>query len=266
MSYADEDYFIPPENQQVFGAGIRRKRVPFVRSSEHELNTTSTATATNVDSQPSATAGGSIANKYLSIVLPKSQDKHQEQVREHQIPSEPGGAPPPPSSSDSTPQLPRRCEVCSLPLTASSSHNPDRPHEASLAHQLCLAHSHPPSHLDRTRHGLRYLSAYGWDPDSRLGVGAPGREGIREPVKPKVKHDTVGLGLHVDQDVDEMSSSSIKRNKNRIKQESNKPAKVEKLNAKQVQEGHADAKKKGEKLREMIYQDDKLQKYLGHAS
>ena len=35
----EEDYFLPLEDQRVFGAGIRRKRVPFVRSSEHELNT-----------------------------------------------------------------------------------------------------------------------------------------------------------------------------------------------------------------------------------
>lgn len=137
----------------------------------------------------------------------------------------------------------------------------DRPHEASLAHQLCLTHSHPPSHLDRTRHGLRYLSAYGWDPDSRLGLGAPGREGIREPVKAKVKHDTVGLGVN---SVDEDWSSS-KRDKDKSAQGA-KPAKVVKLNAKQARKGHAEARKKGEMLREMFYRGDDVQRYLGGLS
>ena len=39
-------------------------------------------------------------------------------------------------------------------------------------------------------------------------------------------------------------------------------AKVEKLNAKQVRKGHADAKKRGDRLREMFYQNDDVQKYL----
>lgn len=237
MSHADEDedYFIPLEDQRVFGAGIRRKRVPFVRSSEHELSTTSSATTA-----PSTPSGPNIANQYLSIVLPKDQQKRTA----HDTHSAP------PSPSTIPRQIPR-CEICNLPIsnpvTSESESSSARPHEASLAHQLCITHSHPPSHLDRTSHGLRYLSAYGWDPDSRLGLGAPGREGIRQPLKGKLKHDTVGLGVEVD------SNKRVNRDK----------AKVQKLNAKQVRKGHADARKKGEKLREMFYQNDDVQRYLG---
>ena len=68
-------------------------------------------------------------------------------------------------------------------------------------------------------------------------------------MKGKVKHDTVGLGVEID------PSKKIDRDK----------AKVQKLNAKQVRKGHAEARKKGEKLREMFYQNDDVQRYLGGA-
>ncbi|RHZ59437.1 putative G-patch domain protein [Aspergillus thermomutatus] len=251
MSHSDdEDYFLPLEDQRVFGAGIRRKRVQFVRSSEHELNTT-TASTTTITPQ-STSSGLSIADKYLAIVLPKDQPPSQ--TSEPAARNETASAPPSPSAVLAPVQ---RCEVCNLPLDGETSVTDDtglaRPHEASLAHQLCLSHSHPPSHLDRTRHGLRYLSAYGWDPDSRLGLGAPGREGIREPLKGRLKADTVGLGAEVE---------SSAKGKKRVAAATAAPAKVQRLNAKQVRKGHFAAKRKGEKLREMFYQNDDVQRYL----
>ncbi|KAK1140035.1 hypothetical protein N8T08_010944 [Aspergillus melleus] len=256
----DEDYFLPVEDQRVFGAGISRKRVNFVRSSDHELNTTRTSSAP----APSTQTGPSIANKYLSIVLSKSQSSGSTTPDTSTPPPstfDPNAtqsAPPSPSASSQPHDAPAaRCEVCQLPLAenadGSSGATENRPHEASLAHQVCLTHSHPPSHLDRSRHGLRYLSAYGWDPDGRRGLGAPGREGILEPLKGRLKVDTVGLGAEGDP---EESGKKPKTN-------SRAPvAKVEKLNAKQVRKGHADAKKRGDRLREMFYQNDDVQKYL----
>ncbi|KAL4997585.1 hypothetical protein BDV10DRAFT_88242 [Aspergillus recurvatus] len=247
MSYEDEDYFLSLEDQRVFGAGITRKRVPFVRSSE--LSTlTSSAPAT-----PAAT-GASIANTYLSIVMPKTAASFSTSTATSptsdslSTTTEPAAdtadgrshSAPPPTANQT-------CEVCHLPLSSSET-AVDKPHESSLAHQVCLTHSQPPSHLDRTRHGLRYLESYGWDPDSRLGLGATGREGIREPLKGKLKADTVGLGAVIP------SSASV---------EKKRKDKVQKLNAKQVRKGHRDAKKKGEKLREMFYQDDDVLRYLG---
>lgn len=145
-----------------------------------------------------------------------------------------------------------------------------RPHEASLAHQLCLTHSHPPSHLDRTRHGMRYLSAYGWDPDSRVGLGMPGREGIREPVKGRLKVDTVGLGVDVDNDVDgEDGAVEGSRRKKREEERRKRRTAIEKgrvekkLNAKEVRKGDLESRKRGDRLREMFYQSDDVQKYLG---
>ncbi|KAL4983535.1 hypothetical protein BDW68DRAFT_32856 [Aspergillus falconensis] len=246
MSYEDEDYFLPLEDQQVFGAGITRKRVPFVRSSEL-ATLTSSAPAT-----PAAT-GASIANTYLSIVMPKAAASSSTSTTATAPTSDTPSTTTEPAAatadgrSHSTP-LPtpnQTCEVCHLPLSSGTA--ADRPHESSLAHQVCLTHSHPPSHLDRTRHGLRYLESYGWDPDSRLGLGATGREGIREPLKGKLKTDTVGLGAVLP------SPASVERKQ---------MDKVQKLNAKQVRKGHLDAKK-GEKLREMFYQDDDVLRYLG---
>ena len=66
-------------------------------------------------------------------------------------------------------------------------------------------------------------------------------------MKPKAKNDTVGLGVEVD------SRQRVDREK----------AKVQKLNAKQVRKGHAEMRKRGEKLREMFYQNDDVQRYLG---
>ncbi|KAL3493254.1 hypothetical protein BJX62DRAFT_201290 [Aspergillus germanicus] len=253
-NYEDEDYFLPLEDQRVFGAGISKKRVPFVRSSDHELSTlTSSAPST-----PSGT-GNSIANKYLSIVMPKSSAPSTSApsiTASDTVPPSTAATttttidPPKTDRSRSAPPSPTTsttCEICKLPLPTSETEVQSyKKHESSLAHQVCLTHSHPPSHLDRSRHGLRYLESYGWDPDSRRGLGATG-EGIREPIKGKLKADTVGLGAA-------LPSPAV---------EKRKKEKVQKLNAKQVRKGHVEARKRGEQLREMFYQDEKVLKYLG---
>lgn len=271
----DQDYFLPLEDQRVFGAGIRRKRVPFVRSSEHELNTTSTTTGLNTGQ---TAPGPSIADRYLSIVLPKNEQQE----------SGTGSG-----SGTSSKEEAHICEICNLPLPSMPQNpdtnpntNPDtdtdadtyadakvkniqKKHAASLAHQVCLTHSHPPSHLDRTRHGLRYLSAYGWDPDSRLGLGVSGREGIREPIRGRLKADTVGLGVRGESDEDAAGVTGDRKRKEREKRvrESveGRRARVgkQKLNAKEVRMGDVEAKRRGERLREMFYQREDLGKYLG---
>ncbi|KXG53981.1 uncharacterized protein PGRI_010310 [Penicillium griseofulvum] len=251
MASEDEDYFLPPEAVRPFSSGIRRKRVQFVRSSD--LDTTTAPT-------PSS-SGTSIADKYLSIVMkqqsstspstPTQRDLSPPIVRTQSAPPIQDAIPPPPTVA---PAAPEYCDVCKLPIPppapADATGKKPLPHEASLAHQICLAHSHPPSHLDRTRSGLRYLSTYGWDPDSRLGLGASGREGIREPIKPRVKHDTAGLGTGIDQDGDPLPPRPP-------------PVKVQKLNPKQVQKKAAEDKKRAERIRKAFYQNDEVLKYLG---
>lgn len=257
----DEDYFLPLEDQRVFGAGIRRKRVPFVRSSEHELRTTA---PTRQSSTPSGTT--SVADAYLSIVLkskasatspnsPTAQEPVPQPRSTHSAPPASAAIAPLPSN----PQTNGHCDVCNLPFSSESpsvdteaAKSLYKPHEASLAHQVCLTHSHPPSHLDRTRSGLKYLSSYGWNPDSRLGLGAPGREGIREPLKGRVKNDTAGLGIGLDADGDRIPAPPPPP-----------PPKVQKLNAKQVRKQSAESKRRAEQTRKMFYQSDDVLKYLG---
>lgn len=229
---SDEDtYEIPLQDQRAFGAGIKRKRVKFVPSSSSSI----------IEHTPSTSSAKSISDFYLKLVLPQDT-----------------------STPEST--LPLRelelCEVCKLPLStdlksiinkdeagSSGPSNPTssaklRPHEASLAHQVCLNHSHPPSHVDRNRKGLTYLSSYGWDPDSRLGLGASG-QGIQFPIKTKPKDDKLGIGV-------------VMPNKGEIR----KKEKPQKLDAGKVRKLHEKDRRKGEKLREMFYRNDDVERYL----
>lgn len=159
----EEEYFLPLQDQQIFGAGIRRKRVPFVRAESEPLP----------PPQPVPKPG--LGDRYLAIVLPQSSENEEKAAQE---------------------QSKAVCEICKLPITPAitTANGGTRPHESSLAHQVCLAHSHPPSHLDRDHAGLKYLASYGWDPDARRGLGAT-QTGIRVPIKSKIKNDTIGLGV-----------------------------------------------------------------------
>ncbi len=220
----EEEYCIPLQDQRVFGAGLKRKRVQFIPGAS---DTTINTPPSQKPSSPKA-----IGDHYLSIVLAKSNDSKPTSVER---------------------ELEKRsaeplCEICNLPVpTAPSFASVDKPHESSLAHQVCLTHSHPPSHIDRTRPGLKYLSSYGWDPDSRLGLGVTG-EGIRIPIKGKVKNDTVGLGV----DLGKLRKKGVCPE-----------GKEKKLNAKEVRRLEDEGRKRRERLQEMFYRSEDLERYLG---
>ncbi|KAG4418677.1 hypothetical protein IFR04_008213 [Cadophora malorum] len=231
----DDTYEIPLQDQRVFGAGIKRQRVNFVPSS-----TASTTASSNNSS------GQSVSDLYLKMVLPGDQRTASPQTE-----SSGGHDGLPPANNAKT----QTCEICSLPLSEAAispiqvqdaeSNSKQRPHEASLAHQVCLAHSHPPSHLDRNRKGLTYLSAYGWDPDARHGLGAEG-QGIQFPIKTKPKDDKMGIGVVLPKESDRR-----------------KKEKVQKLDAGKVRKVYEQDKKKAERLREMFYRNNDVERYLG---
>ena len=227
MSSGDEgEYVIPLKDQSVFGAGVRRKKIDFVPSKGDGQH------------PASASTGQGAGDRYLSIVLNRFEPISGTEANNDQDHSNL------PTTSNPV------CEICRLPIERNvleAELELSKPHETSLAHQLCLEHSHPPSHLDRTRQGLRYLSSYGWDPDTRLGLGATGT-GIRIPIKPKPKNDTMGLGLVV-------APSSPK---NKVA----KPA-VKKLDAKKTRKAEERAKREGEKLRNIFYEREDVGRYLG---
>ncbi|PFH63410.1 hypothetical protein XA68_10063 [Ophiocordyceps unilateralis] len=149
----DED--IPLHRKKPFGAGLKRKRVEFVP-----------ATEADGDAVATTTTASSAADLYASVVLGGREPERL-------------------STSEKQPEM---CVVCSIPITTSSQQ-----HALSLAHQVSLVHTHPPSALDRSRMGLRTLQSHGWDPDARRGLGLHG-EGARFPLKTKAKHDNRGVG------------------------------------------------------------------------
>ncbi len=228
MADEDEDYFLPVEDQRVFGAGIRRKGIAFVPASNPD-------SSLPVAKPPKS---ANIASRYLSIVLPESKKEGEEQGDAHL----------------ERPLDTEVCAICKQPIGTMNGQVAVDAHESSIAHQVCLEHSHPPSHLDREHMGLKYLETYGWDPDSRKGLGAR-QEGIRIPIKPKEKKDTTGL-----READDDTRSTKKRARTAQKDD-----KVIKLNAKQVRVRDLEAKKKAEKLRRTLYGPD-LENYLGPNS
>ncbi|KAK5121752.1 hypothetical protein LTR85_004627 [Meristemomyces frigidus] len=237
----DDEYEIPLRDQRYFGAGIKRKRIQFVQSAGPEQST-------SLPSTPSTTA----ADRYLSIVLKKPK---AEVLR-------PYPAPPP---DDSQAHQPRRqcgnqddaaasaqqhvakegatsvtaCAICQKPVSGSDA----APHETSITHQICLQHSHPPSHVDRTRKGLNVLEGQGWDPDSRLGLGAEGSEGRLYPVRAIENPQRAGLGARFDK---------VKPVEKPVRLDAGKVRLVE-------QKG----KRKAEQLRNAFYRSEEVEKYLG---
>jgi len=214
-----------------FGAGIKRRRIDFVRAG-------SETASTQTISHPTFSAG----DQYLSIVLKNDGSTKKFNTTGTTISSQSSESP----EEQALVVEGTFCEICKLPISAPDDDTltTATPHEASIGHMVCMKHSHPPSHLDRNRQGLVYLSHYGWDPDSRLGLGTAG-EGIRAPIKAKVKNDTVGLGVMLEE---------VKH----VKQK-----KVESLDAKQARKKDLEDRKKMERLHDMFYRNNDLEKYLG---
>lgn len=214
-----------------FGTGIRQKPIEFVRAGSEQAS-----------AQRSSHLSTSAGDRYLSIVFKNGGSKTELGNMGSKVTCQPSKC-----VADQAPAVQNiLCEICKLPLSPQGG---DRalsatPHEATITHMVCMEHSHPPSYLDRNRQGLKYLSSYGWDPDSRLGLGAAGK-GIRAPIKARPKHDTVGLGVKLD-------------NVKRVQQK-----KVQCLNAKQARKKDLEDRKKRKRLQEMFYRNDDVERYLG---
>jgi len=133
------------------------------------------------------------------------------------------------------------CDTCKLQIDKTANATP---HEITLAHLVSIQHSHPPHSIDRTSKGFAVLESHGWDPDSRTGLGANG-QGVLYPIRAKEKNDRYGIGI------DPQKPGPVVK------------ARVEKLNAKQMQEKAREDKKRHDRLQEMMYTDDKVFKYLG---
>lgn len=235
MSNSDEEeYTIPLQDQRAFGAGLKRKRVQFVRSSE-----TTTATSKSATSY-----GHSVSKTYLGLVLPQSQSSDGLEKQKSKTDT---------SLTETEPQI---CETCSLPIPPIPS---STPHAALLAHQLSLPHSHPPSSLSRHRTGVRMLRDQGWDPDARTGLGAHG-EGIRYPIKAKEKNDKLGIGATMPKpkrDVLELSRGVDQAKTG--KERDNEKGKKKKGWVKKTEE---EEKRRSDRLQQLFYESEEVSKYL----
>ncbi|KAK3307089.1 uncharacterized protein B0T15DRAFT_164194 [Chaetomium strumarium] len=218
----DDDYDdIPLQHKRPFGAGLHRKPIAFVSASDGDGHLKS------VDDAAVDKGKTDVADLYLSMVLP------DDATRSKSAPPSSG------SARDNERPESELCAVCRLPLGTDKE-----THEQSFAHQVCLPYSQPPSALDRSRKGLAYLSAYGWDPDARRGLGAE-QQGIQYPIKPKVKDDNLGIGMEVPKGLPP-------------------PKKKEQLlDAKKVRKMALDEKKKAARIHQELFGDSKLEKYLG---
>lgn len=176
--WEDEDD-TPLQHKRAFGAGLKRKRVEFVKAQDLDAGI--------VGSISSSASSVSIGDIYASVVLGNSQlsgdDPLQSQPEQPHLDTVTSNSV---SEAVETTTGPEICAVCQLPITSDQ-------HESSLAHQVSLAHSHPPSALDRSRMGLKALASQGWNPDARVGLGKDG-EGVRYPIKLVAKDDTMGIG------------------------------------------------------------------------
>ncbi|RMY79999.1 hypothetical protein D0864_08849 [Hortaea werneckii] len=244
----EDEYEIPLRDQRYFGAGIKRKRIQFVPSSSTHDHQQSTSLPTTPASSSSA------AEKYLSIVLKNNTTKRDLERPTSAPPTQDESTPRPPSPDTRTNRNASPTTTTNLGLTpCPTCHRPIPPgqelaHQSSLTHQIALTHSHPPSHLDRKRKGLAVLESQGWDPDSRVGLGADGNTGRLYPIQAREKKDRVGLGGTVDVE-------GIGKGK----------GKAEKLDAGKVRERDQEGRKKAEGLRNAFYRSEEVERYLGQS-
>lgn len=267
----EEEYINPAQVWRPFGAGIKRKRVEFVPASTADPSTTAR--------QVSASRS-SLSDRYLAITLGEGAgpriagDNEGREALSSPSTSVTDMPTVPPTAENRSVSTQKTktffCETCQTPIPIpiplpvadlNPNPNPDiedydeqkktvlLQHESSIAHQAGLQHSHPPSHLDRNRHGLKYLASYGWDPDARLGLGAL-ENGIRAPLKARVKNDTLGLGVKLS-------------NRRGEREQEQKPVQQRRLDAKGVRKQEKEERKKREKLHQMFYASVDVEKYLG---
>jgi hypothetical protein len=238
----EDEYEIPLRDQRYFGAGLKRKRVRFVPSTEQ----TPPIGSVSLPTTPNAS---SAADRYLAIVLGKSNTAERASSAPvgEQVTVEPPHVKEPDTNENTglegTKPLEEAgtlyCDLCHRNIAANVSR---AVHESSIAHQISLQHSYPPSHVDRERKGLAVLQGHGWDPDSRLGLGAKG-EGILQPIKAVDNPHKAGVGAR-------LAPANVKE----------KPVK---LDAGKVRRLEQEGKKKAERLRNSFYMSDDVQKYLG---
>lgn len=253
--------FDPVTEQPKQIAGSKRKRIEFVPESETQ----------DYPVVARAPPSSRIRDLYLSVVFPEASETRSQNSRVSNYLEASGGravaAEGPTSyraesttntkSAETTnerkkdPMKDAICHTCGIEFSPLGDCTP---HEATLAHQLALQHSHPPSSVDRRRKGFQYLSSYGWDPDSRLGLGAQGG-GRLDPVRAKLKESRSGIG------VDEAVLKAERRARQQVERERKERMKQEAKGLKRREK--IEKLSKGKKMEHLMFGRDVVNKYLG---
>ena len=222
---SDDEYTIPLAYPAPYAAGIKKKGVKFVSAGTLESS-----------SNAQTRSGDDIADSYLALVLDKPR-----------IPQNTPGQNATKASvvEDETVA---KCQTCNLPLKDAQGVE----HHTSLAHQVSLAHIHPPNAIDRSRKGFAFLENQGWDADSRLGLGAQG-EGILRPITAIEKKDKAGIGDR---------SRSSTPGKGAVKVQKGPQG----LDPKALRKLEQQREKRGKRLHDMFYTNDEVAKYLGEGA
>jgi hypothetical protein len=228
----DDQEGIPLHHQRAFGAGVKRKRIEFVRQSDPTENLTATT------SSPKESVG----DLYLSIVGLSKKPKPGEEVVEGCTPSADSHVASGLLAASAPALLGAKTSICAICNYSTAGQTADQ-HASSLAHQLSQPHSHPPSNIDRASVGYTYMSSYGYDADARVGLGASGL-GRLHPVRAvdREAKDKLGIG-------------AIKEEKVKVKKET--------LDAGKVRKMETQNKKKEKRMRDLMYGNDEVNKYLG---
>ena len=246
----DVDNDVPLQHKKAFGSSLKLKKVDFVKASDGDL----ASTRTN-----DGESGKAVSDLYLSVVM-KNVDPTGTSSCE--LLARNGRSERSESPATEAASLQDICGDCNLPLGPIDAGIPDIDtsltkrreitvkHNASIAHQVSLSHSHPPSAISRQRMGLVCLEACGWDPDSRKGLGV-NEQGIPHPLKPKPKDDNLGVGLEIPKEVLKQAKKEHEEKENR---------RVKKMKAKDRIKAE---KQRDQRLHDLFYARTDVLNYLG---
>jgi len=211
-----------------FGAGLKRKRVQFVKATD-----ASNASEQSPSTTPKKkkTSSSNISDLYLSLVMPSGGkasstsstfNSTSSSASESAAPPSCSGLLPPPPSSSSSLQAEAQdadettvqsgdaenltsqhdpsemvvhktnyglyCSTCKIQITTDM-----KTHVRSIVHMYNEGHSDVPHHFNRNSEGFKHMVDLGWNPDERQGLGPDGL-GIRYPIKVSEKNDKLGIG------------------------------------------------------------------------
>lgn len=212
--------------------GTRRPPVHFVNEASN--------VAANASTSSSSSSVPCAADKYTAIVFRNKYRNAAEAVAASMN-----------SGSECTETL--TCEVCGG--TTPGDPEGREAHVMSLTHQFALPQGDHPSSFDRKSSAFKYMTAQGWDPDTRKGLGA-NCQGRPEPVQLRKRADRAGLG--VDGELVESVRGQEESNKDRMARIiKNSMSRDDRLLIERTRY------ERNEKMRDLLYGDEEVHKYLG---